>query len=176
MCSVQPAPLEPVTLLSRNDRLLLETARSHNQIITCKGFGRSGARTKKHCAGSMEHGLLHRSFGVEAYSLECWLSRCPCDSYFPDRSGSTGHLAMHFKTGPTAVPLSVFADRMPHMENTSVLHEWLQETRSILDGAREYFHGQAFTPLAILWESDPHILKCTLSNLLYALVAIVMVG
>lgn len=65
---------------------------------------------------------------------------------------------------------------MPHVENTSVLYEWLKETRLILQDVRTHFHGLAYTPLAILWESDPYILKCTVSNLLYALVAIVLVS
>ncbi|CBZ50508.1 putative patched transmembrane domain-containing protein [Neospora caninum Liverpool] len=69
---------------------------------------------------------------------------------------------------------SVFTKTMPHMENTSVLYGWLEETRTILNEARDFFHGQAFTPLAILWESDPQILGCTISNLFYALVAIVL--
>ncbi|KFH03850.1 patched family protein [Toxoplasma gondii VAND] len=69
---------------------------------------------------------------------------------------------------------SLFTKTMPHMENTSVLYGWLEETRTILNEAREFFHGQAFTPLAILWESDPQILGCTVSNLFYALVAIVL--
>ncbi|PFH32023.1 patched family protein [Besnoitia besnoiti] len=65
---------------------------------------------------------------------------------------------------------------MPHKDNTTTLYRWLKEGKDIVRTGAPYFHGEVHTALAVIWESDPKILRFTLTNLSIALVCILAVS
>lgn len=58
-------------------------------------------------------------------------------------------------------------------DNTRVAISWFQEAQHLLKDAENkgLFKGHVFTPLAVMWESDPVILRATLSNMIVALIS-----
>eukprot|EP00922_Rhytidocystis_sp_ex-Travisia-forbesii_P005602 GHVS01008150.1.p1 GENE.GHVS01008150.1~~GHVS01008150.1.p1 ORF type:complete len:1569 (+),score=272.83 GHVS01008150.1:371-5077(+) len=64
---------------------------------------------------------------------------------------------------------------MPFVDNTRLSHFWLEDVRAMLRES-DAFHGLAYTPLSVMWESDPRILEYTLTNMAIALGAIVLVA
>lgn len=63
-------------------------------------------------------------------------------------------------------------------DNTLVAIHWLQEVQSFLKEFwnSELFKGYAFTPLAVMWESDPVILRSTIGNMTVALISMGIVA
>lgn len=65
---------------------------------------------------------------------------------------------------------------LPHSLDAELLLSWLQSDKDMLRSKEPYFKGYAFTPLAMLWESDPHTARITFYSLLSALLAIMLVS
>lgn len=65
---------------------------------------------------------------------------------------------------------------MPHEDNTTTLYTWLQEGKDLIAERKPYFTGEVHTALAVIWESDPRILRFTLTNLAIALSCILAVS
>ncbi|PHJ16135.1 patched family protein [Cystoisospora suis] len=65
---------------------------------------------------------------------------------------------------------------MPHEDNTTTLYNWFQEGKDLLAEQRPYFTGEVHTALAVIWESDPRILRFTLTNLAIALSCILAIS
>lgn len=62
---------------------------------------------------------------------------------------------------------------LPHSLNSDLLLGWFKETQTLLKDSAGLFEGQALTPLALMWESDPFTVKSTVNSLLSALLAII---
>eukprot|EP00920_Eleutheroschizon_duboscqi_P015001 GHVT01034615.1.p1 GENE.GHVT01034615.1~~GHVT01034615.1.p1 ORF type:complete len:1724 (+),score=377.06 GHVT01034615.1:732-5903(+) len=69
-----------------------------------------------------------------------------------------------------------FAFWMPYSDNTLHQYEWLEATRTALGKQSNQFHADIHTNLAVMWESDPRILRFTFTNLASALAAITFVS
>lgn len=64
---------------------------------------------------------------------------------------------------------------MKFQDNTLAAFEWFNEIRSIVD-REEGLNGYVFTPLAVMWESDPLIFRSTISNMVVALFSMGLVA
>ncbi|KAL8452328.1 hypothetical protein Emag_002447 [Eimeria magna] len=62
---------------------------------------------------------------------------------------------------------------LPHSLDADLLLDWFKQTQKLLRNSTDLFEGHAFTPLALLWESDPFTVKSTVNSLLSALLAII---
>ncbi|KAL8431550.1 hypothetical protein Efla_000596 [Eimeria flavescens] len=62
---------------------------------------------------------------------------------------------------------------LPHSLDADSLLDWFKQTQRLLKNSDGLFEGHAFTPLALLWESDPFTVKSTVNSLLSALLAII---
>ncbi|CDJ64235.1 patched transmembrane domain-containing protein, putative [Eimeria necatrix] len=62
---------------------------------------------------------------------------------------------------------------LPHSLDADLLLDWFKHTQKLIRDSAEYFECHAFTPLALLWESDPFTVKSTVNSLLSALLAII---
>lgn len=64
---------------------------------------------------------------------------------------------------------------LPHSLDAYLLLDWFKHTQKLIADSSELFESYAFTPLALLWESDPFTVKSTVNSLLSALLAIIFV-
>ncbi|KAL8452181.1 hypothetical protein Emed_001488 [Eimeria media] len=55
---------------------------------------------------------------------------------------------------------------LPHSLDADLLLDWFKQTQKLLRNSTDLFEGHAFTPLALLWESDPFTVKSTMTVLL----------
>lgn len=62
---------------------------------------------------------------------------------------------------------------LPHSLDAYLLLDWFKHTQKLIADSSELFESYAFTPLALLWESDPFTVKSTVNSLLSALLAII---
>lgn len=62
---------------------------------------------------------------------------------------------------------------LPHSLDADLLLDWFKHTQKLLKDSADLFEGHAFTPLALLWESNPFTVKSTVNSLLSALLAII---
>eukprot|EP00922_Rhytidocystis_sp_ex-Travisia-forbesii_P005600 GHVS01008148.1.p1 GENE.GHVS01008148.1~~GHVS01008148.1.p1 ORF type:complete len:338 (+),score=69.49 GHVS01008148.1:523-1536(+) len=81
-----------------------------------------------------------------------------------------------FKFDDTSLIAWKFYYWMPFVDNTRLSHFWLEDVREMLRDSADSFAGLAYTPLSVMWESDPRILEYTLTNMAIALAAIVLVA
>lgn len=65
---------------------------------------------------------------------------------------------------------------LPHSLDADALLNWFKHTQKLLKDSKDLFESHAFTPLALLWESDPFTVKSTVNSLLSALLAIICVS
>lgn len=65
---------------------------------------------------------------------------------------------------------------LPHSLDADLLLDWFKHTQKLLKDSADLFEGHAFTPLALLWESNPFTVKSTVNSLLSALLAITCVS
>lgn len=80
---------------------------------------------------------------------------------------------------PSVAPRLVawkFTYWLPHSLDAYALLNWFKHTQKLLKDSKGLFESHAFTPLALLWESDPFTVKSTVNSLLSALLAIICVS
>lgn len=90
----------------------------------------------------------------------------------PDPDGEHGTVLQ----SPTRLVAWKFTYWLPHSLDSELLLSWLQSDKDMLRSKEPFFKGHAFTPLAMLWESDPHTARITFYSLLSALLAIMLVS
>ncbi|OEH80070.1 patched transmembrane domain-containing protein [Cyclospora cayetanensis] len=108
-----------------------------------------------------------QAFNNELYA---WLEGDPVGRQFRTSflwrtrsEGSSGPLLLAWK----------FTYWLPHSLDADLLLDWFKETQKLLIDSADLFECYAFTPLALLWESDPFTVKSTVNSLLSALLAII---